>query len=932
MARAAAFLMWMMDLQQAGWGAATPPRGSPWPDSSDGVHTILVGDATTTAAEIQQLVTHGAPPDFVWGGSPEHIAQWKQIHPAVVITDYVSFAFDPTTNNRTWWETNHPSWIMYRCDRKTPALKCYPPAPCDSEMPLDITNPAVVQFQIEHGVLPAKAQGYSGIAWDNFDLDNGMKACGHYSAAGKWVQQYDGTNTTISAAGKAQWAKDVVEWTRAMAAESRKVDMLMVPNWGGLVESSRTDRMWNASIIMGVANGTDGCLDEGGFVGFHGYGPGASVKVGAEWENTVRFALNLQRSGKSYYSINQWGYGDAATPGAWPPPQHVTIPVAVHAWVLASFLLSNTAASGTTLVCTQCYGHGAVNFSWWPEDAAKVGKPTGDPIKLASGVWSRSFEHALAYANPWPSRTVVQLPTDGGPWREVLGQDELLHSGGTTLILNASQAAVLMRTGSAQLKTDDRGVRPSVLFCTPHGLFHSERTWVDLVYLRSLHNSSAAGGGFEVDWTETLGNITRARIFQYNAIVLFISPDSGAVIPPVGSPAFRADFAGVILDYVRAGGGLLLFPTETNQYAQQLFSLTSALGAKLPVERLLETTAENVAVLEHMTSEGDSVKIFWTDRIHTDTSAPQLTAGVKSIWYPSMPAYNAAHGGPIAVDDNWTVVLRGSQTSHTTPVNLSASVSMPLPPANQIFQRPTPVVSPPLFAVRQLGKGRVGLLNQWRHYTTGSGSAWLFDSQVLSTGANGRPSDMGQLLLNTFHWLAQPTVVGVGRFVTPAGHLDDPNSKESALKDFPELHVGYDVDTLANDPADPSLKLRRGIIGIRTTFSTGTDNVASIAQTARAHDLDFVIILEEFDSGKGSNSARLTNATLMQLAAECTTHSADDLALFPGYTIRDNIGSKLFVWGPTSAVMHMFPRPDVLTPDGSRILVQPTDPNNASRL
>ena len=58
---------------------------------------------------------------------------------------------------------------------------------------------------------------------------------------------------------------------------------------------------------MGVGNGTDGCLDESGFTGFlHDVsGPGASVKLGAEWENTVQFALNQQRSGKAYYSINQ---------------------------------------------------------------------------------------------------------------------------------------------------------------------------------------------------------------------------------------------------------------------------------------------------------------------------------------------------------------------------------------------------------------------------------------------------------------------------------------------------------------------------------------------------------------------------------------------------------------------------------------------------
>jgi hypothetical protein len=50
--------------------------------------------------------------------------------------------------------------------------------------------------------------------------------------------------------------------------------------------------------------------------------------------------------------------------------------------VLASYLLSNLNASGTTLVCTQCYGFGGANYSWWPEDGAKVGKPKGLPVKV----------------------------------------------------------------------------------------------------------------------------------------------------------------------------------------------------------------------------------------------------------------------------------------------------------------------------------------------------------------------------------------------------------------------------------------------------------------------------------------------------------------------------------------------------------------------
>ena len=58
----------------------------------------------------------------------------------------------------------------------------------------------------------------------------------------------------------------------------------------------------------------------------------------------------------------------------------------MHAWVLASYLLSNLQASGTTLVCTQCYGYGAVNFSWWPEDGTAVGRPKALPQRAESGV------------------------------------------------------------------------------------------------------------------------------------------------------------------------------------------------------------------------------------------------------------------------------------------------------------------------------------------------------------------------------------------------------------------------------------------------------------------------------------------------------------------------------------------------------------------
>lgn len=172
----------------------------------------------------------------------------------------------------------------------------------------------------------------------------------------------------------------------------------------------------------------------------------------------MRFALNLQHSGKSYYAINQWGPFDGQRGPNWPPkttPPLVRNATAVRVWVLASYLMSNLNASGTTLVCQQCYGFGAVNYSWWPEDGTAVGKPLSLPVRRANGIWSREYSHALVYANPGHDHSgegasSVTLPSSGGPWRELLSvsaddEEGQLWKSGANLALNVSQAAILVQ-------------------------------------------------------------------------------------------------------------------------------------------------------------------------------------------------------------------------------------------------------------------------------------------------------------------------------------------------------------------------------------------------------------------------------------------------------------------------------------------------------
>jgi hypothetical protein len=72
-------------------------------------------------------------------------------------------------------------------------------------------------------------------------------------------------------------------------------------------------------------------------------------------------------------------------------------------------------------------------------------------------------------------------------------------------------ALVLPALSSAAAKD-----RPAMLFCSPQGPAYG---WVDLNYLDELHQH-----GFDVDYTESLTDVTPQRIRRYNALVIFITP------------------------------------------------------------------------------------------------------------------------------------------------------------------------------------------------------------------------------------------------------------------------------------------------------------------------------------------------------------------------------------------------------------------------
>jgi hypothetical protein len=434
---------------------------------------------------------------------------------------------------------------------------------------------------------------------------------------------------------------------------------------------------------------------------------------------------------------------------------------------------------------------------------------------------------------------------------------------------------------------------PAVLVVSPQS---GVAGWADLDYLGELRSA-----GFEVDYTDKTADFTWDRIRAYNVLIIYaVPPPPGVDAWPFNGtqPIYQSDFIALVERFLQEGGGVLLLATET----QIRFTLTRELitrwGADLPLERIVDP--QNTVMMSRM----PTVPLTYTDAV----AASPVSAGVRGIWYPTLPHYNTAHSAPLQVDGNWQVVVRGMPTARTEPVDLSAS-AYPGPPNPLI--RPGGVSAPPLFAIRQLGPGRIALAAQLPTYSTGSGTKWLYNREVLSTGLKGTPSDFGLLLQNSFRWLAAPSLQSqaVGGYVTPANRLIPPNRRPEAMTNYQEISPGPDDPALLQPPTNSVLF--KGLIGAQTSASGGSGTVAQYAAAAKQAGLDFLVFLEDF--------ARLDAAELDQLKAECRQYSDDTLTLYPGYRIDNNIGNHMFLFGD-GAIM---PPAQVLTgPDQKTFMLQ----------
>ena len=362
------------------------------------------------------------------------------------------------------------------------------------------------------------------------------------------------------------------------------------------------------------------------------------------------------------------------------------------------------------------------------------------------------------------------------------------------------------------------------------------------------------------------GPLTWEQAKQYNVLVL---NGLGRANADMTLSADNRQTLATLQRYLEAGGGVLLFPTFG-----QMSTVKPPQDALLKPLGLTPLFAEAPFDAQH-TATATPWKI---DFAHTtNIAASPVTTGVTSLWYPTPKNRIGAqnHSFPFIADDSWTVLVRGSATSCTRSGPLQAD--SPTEPG-------TYAQNVPLVACKQVGKGRLLYLGITPEYLTSAIGISTLQGVVLDKGINGVTSDGYRLLANALHWLAEPsqTAGGLGGARMAMAMMDNPHKVHFSAP----YHWTKDITFPAMNTAYP------GVIGARTSYSTGKATPEAWAQAARARGLAYIVFLEDF--------RHLSRENFDKLKADCARLSSAEFSAVPGFTIDDEVATIISTSAPPS--------------------------------
>jgi len=336
-------------------------------------------------------------------------AAWRTSNPNLRSSYYFLMDTDASTSSwggighsLAWWQANHPDWILYKCDATTNSPTMLPAYDGGlPNVPLDIHNPAVVQYQIAQVVGPYAARNnYTALAadevtyWIGASGGAGYYGCGIYSH-GAFVRRYTGRNDP-------NWATDVVNWVKAahtILTTNPSVApyhlKLIINHPGGMMNSNEAT----------IAANVDADMDETGFTVYGRYQTVSTIPVTRE-ANWMQF---MQARGVAVLINQDWG--------------SLIVGPAQRDYSAATYLLGNENAASVFVTPHKGYG---VETYYHPEYAsANLGAPCAEYYGgsvATPAIFYRKFANALVVVNAGGHGTELAPLPSGHAYSDLEGR------------------------------------------------------------------------------------------------------------------------------------------------------------------------------------------------------------------------------------------------------------------------------------------------------------------------------------------------------------------------------------------------------------------------------------------------------------------------------------------------------------------------------
>jgi len=359
-------------------------------DTTDGFHAIQIfDDIHGNFISVDEATKNGDRYGAVWGSRQNTVIPWQTNNPDNRPLFYTPFNTDvpgAMGHPLSWWQLNHPDWILYECDKKTVAY-----IPGLSEVPLDFSNPAVAAYQSALIGAYTELNGYNGIAADIVDLTNNTGqsrsdkgGCGVWSTPIKWQQKFSGSLKDP------QWSAAVVFWATTLQRllhEFPKRLALAVNTPPGAYAAPVNGKGGDPT-MRALFDHVDVEFDEAGFAIWGNYAENTP------FVNLVGWMEYVQSAGKAFFVADDWNQQ-----GGEPSVHQVD-------YSLATYMMGKEQASALYIGKNQMYG----KENYYHQYTAKIGTACspmygGPNDKHFNGdkIYLRKFTGALAIVNVSPN-------------------------------------------------------------------------------------------------------------------------------------------------------------------------------------------------------------------------------------------------------------------------------------------------------------------------------------------------------------------------------------------------------------------------------------------------------------------------------------------------------------------------------------------------